>query len=106
MRQCPDVALSSLCVQAVRESSLPPSEPDVLIKRLDPDVPLPTYAHPGDAGVDLSTAEDVELGPGERARDRAARRVRGVCASPLWPGGSARGDAGERAGDRRRGLPG
>jgi dUTP pyrophosphatase len=43
------------------------SEPDVLIKRLDPGVPLPAYAHPGDAGADLSAAEDVELGPGERA---------------------------------------
>jgi dUTP pyrophosphatase len=46
---------------------LPRSEPDVLIKRLDPGVPLPAYAHPGDAGADLSAAEDVELGPGERA---------------------------------------
>ena len=46
---------------------MPRSEPDVLIKRLDPDVPLPAYAHPGDAGADLSAAEDVELGPGERA---------------------------------------
>jgi dUTP pyrophosphatase len=42
-------------------------EPDVLIRRLDPEVPLPAYAHPGDAGADLSAAEDVELGPGERA---------------------------------------
>jgi dUTP pyrophosphatase len=46
---------------------LPRSEPDVLIKRLDPGVPLPAYAHPWDAGADLSAAEDVELGPGERA---------------------------------------
>jgi dUTP pyrophosphatase len=46
---------------------LPRSEPDVLIKRLDPGVPLPAYAHPGDAGADLSAAEDVELGPGQRA---------------------------------------
>lgn len=43
---------------------------DVLIKRLDPDVPLPSYAHPGDAGADLVTAEDVTLGPGERATCR------------------------------------
>jgi dUTP pyrophosphatase len=42
-------------------------EPDVLIRRLDPRVPLPSYAHPGDAGADLSAAEDVDLGPGERA---------------------------------------
>jgi dUTP pyrophosphatase len=40
---------------------------DVLIQRLDPGLPLPSYAHPGDAGVDLVTAEDVELTPGERA---------------------------------------
>jgi dUTP pyrophosphatase len=42
-------------------------EPDVLITRLDPGVPLPAYAHPGDAGADLPAAEDVDLGPGERA---------------------------------------
>lgn len=40
---------------------------DVLIKRLDPGLPLPGYAHPGDAGADLVAACDVELGPGERA---------------------------------------
>lgn len=38
----------------------------VLITRLDPDVPLPAYAHPGDAGADLVSTEDVELAPGER----------------------------------------
>src|SRR5437762_788259 len=67
MRQRPDVALSSPCVQAVGSSPLPQSQSDVLIKRLDPGVPLPSYAHLGDAGADLTTAEDVELGPGERA---------------------------------------
>lgn len=40
---------------------------EVLIRRLDPDVPLPTYAHPGDAGADLVTTVDVSLKPGERA---------------------------------------
>ena len=39
----------------------------VLIKRLDPDVPLPTYAKGGDAGADLVTRIDVSLAPGERA---------------------------------------
>ena len=43
------------------------SGPDVLIKRLDAGVPLPSYAFPGDAGADLTAAEDVELAPGERA---------------------------------------
>lgn len=40
---------------------------DVLITRLDPEVPLPGYAHPGDAGADLVTTSDVSLAPGERA---------------------------------------
>jgi dUTP pyrophosphatase len=40
---------------------------DVLIRRLDPELPLPTYAHPGDAGADLVTAVDVRLDPGQRA---------------------------------------
>jgi dUTP pyrophosphatase len=40
---------------------------DVLVRRLDPDLPLPAYAHPGDAGADLVAAEDVELAPGQRA---------------------------------------
>lgn len=38
----------------------------VLIKRLDPDLPLPTYAKPGDAGADLYSRIDIELSPGER----------------------------------------
>ena len=40
---------------------------EVLITRLDPDVPLPSYAHAGDAGADLVTTVDVSLAPGERA---------------------------------------
>ncbi|MDH2424289.1 dUTP diphosphatase [Sphaerisporangium sp. TRM90804] len=40
---------------------------EVLIQRLDPGLPMPSYAHPGDAGADLYAAEDVELLPGERA---------------------------------------
>src|SRR5262249_57423685 len=39
----------------------------VLVKRLDPGLPLPARAHPGDAGVDLCAAAEVTLGPGERA---------------------------------------
>lgn len=35
--------------------------------RLDPDVPVPSYAHPGDAGADLVTTRDLTLAPGERA---------------------------------------
>lgn len=43
------------------------SKVDVLIQRLDPELPLPQYAHAGDAGADLVAAADVELPPGERA---------------------------------------
>lgn len=39
----------------------------VAVRRLDPDLPLPAYAHVGDAGADLVAAEDVELAPGARA---------------------------------------
>ena len=39
----------------------------VLIKRLDPGVPLPNYAKVGDAGADIVTAVDITLAPGERA---------------------------------------
>ena len=40
---------------------------DIAVVRLDPDLPLPSYAHPGDAGADLHTTVDITLAPGERA---------------------------------------
>ncbi|WP_139794727.1 dUTP diphosphatase [Saccharomonospora piscinae] len=43
------------------------SSVQVLISRVDPDVTVPSYAHPGDAGADLVTTSDVRLEPGERA---------------------------------------
>ncbi|HEY0358643.1 MAG TPA: dUTP diphosphatase [Mycobacteriales bacterium] len=46
------------------------NDPDpvpVQLRRLDPELPLPTYAHPGDAGADLVAAADTELPPGGRA---------------------------------------
>ena len=39
----------------------------VLIQQLDEQLPLPGYAHPGDAGLDLHAREDVYLPPGGRA---------------------------------------
>ena len=42
------------------------SSVQVLLSRLDPDVPLPAYARPGDAGADLVTTSDIVLKPGER----------------------------------------
>jgi len=40
---------------------------DVRIKRLDPGLPVPSYANPGDAGLDLYSSEDRTLAPHERA---------------------------------------
>lgn len=45
------------------------------IVRLDPGLPLPSRAHDGDAGVDLYSAEDVELAPGRRALVRTGVAV-------------------------------
>ena len=42
------------------------SEVPIQIVRLDPELPVPSYAHPGDAGADLFAREDVTLAPGER----------------------------------------
>lgn len=47
--------------------SIPERGVDVLVRRIDADAPLPSYAHSGDAGADLITTVDVELAPGERA---------------------------------------
>jgi dUTP pyrophosphatase len=42
------------------------SEVEVVVRLLDADLPLPAYAHPGDAGADLVAAESVEIPAGER----------------------------------------
>lgn len=36
------------------------------MRRLDPGIPLPSRAHPGDAGVDLCSTVDVTIEPGRR----------------------------------------
>ena len=43
------------------------STPGLRVRILDPSLPLPTRAHPDDAGLDLRSRVDVILGPGERA---------------------------------------
>ena len=40
---------------------------EVLVSTTEPDVPLPSYSHAGDAGADITTRVDVVLAPGERA---------------------------------------
>jgi dUTP pyrophosphatase len=44
-----------------------PHPVEVLLSLVEDDLPVPAYAHPGDAGADLVTRVDVELAPGERA---------------------------------------
>ena len=39
----------------------------VKVFRTDPAAQLPAYAHPGDAGMDVRSIEDVTLAPGARA---------------------------------------
>jgi dUTP pyrophosphatase len=48
-------------------ASLPGCSVDVLLTRLDPELPVPSYARAGDAGVDLRCTADLNLPPGERA---------------------------------------
>ncbi len=40
---------------------------ELRVQRLDPGLPLPSRAHPDDAGLDLMTTRDLSLAPGERA---------------------------------------
>ena len=54
-------------MQTHAETAAPGGAPDVLVRRLDAELPLPLYALPGDAGADIVTAVDVTLAPGERA---------------------------------------
>jgi len=49
-----------------RDVGHPPAGCEVLIQLLDPELPLPAYAHPGDAGADLVTRVDVEIPPHAR----------------------------------------
>ena len=39
----------------------------VRFKKVHPDASLPSYAHPGDAGMDVRSVEDIDLAPGARA---------------------------------------
>lgn len=54
-------------VQSVDVTHGSPDVVEVLLRQLDPDIPEPGYAHPGDAGADLRTRVDVVIPAGERA---------------------------------------
>ncbi len=58
--------------ERVHPGAVPPTRPaaeplPVQVRRLDPDLPLPSYARPGDAGLDLYAASPARLEPGARA---------------------------------------
>ena len=44
----------------------PVEDVEIPLQQLDPDLELPSYAHPGDAGADLRSTEAFVLAPGER----------------------------------------
>ena len=39
---------------------------EIKVKRLKDDAKLPTYAHPGDVGMDVYSLEEIEIQPGSR----------------------------------------
>ena len=39
----------------------------IRVKKLHPDAKVPAFAHPGDAGMDLFSVEDMTIAPGARA---------------------------------------
>jgi dUTP pyrophosphatase len=51
----------------MRRRQQPVPAPVLDVRRLDPELPIPQYAHPGDAGLDLFAADTTVLAPGERA---------------------------------------
>jgi dUTP pyrophosphatase len=51
----------------MRRRQQPVPAPVLDVRRLDPELPVPQYAHPGDAGLDLFAADTTVLAPGERA---------------------------------------
>jgi dUTP pyrophosphatase len=56
-------------------TSGPGDGPLLRVERIDADAVLPSYAHEGDAGLDLAAVEDVVLAPGERRAVRTGLRV-------------------------------
>ena len=82
------------------------------VRRLDPDLPLPSYAHPGDAGADLVAREDAVLAAGGGralvptgvaiALPDGMGRLR---AAPLRPGAAPRRHRAQQPRPHRRRLP-
>jgi dUTP pyrophosphatase len=56
-----------VCPEGIDAEPIVPVAVEVLLTRLDPEVPVPGYAYLGDAGADLVTTRDLVLEPGRRA---------------------------------------
>lgn len=67
LRLADGTLLEELHLSKARPGSRAAEAPVLQVRRLDPELPLPAYAHPGDAGLDLFAAVDVRLAPGMRA---------------------------------------
>jgi dUTPase len=74
---------------------------DVLILRLDPELPLPQYGHPGDAGMDLFSRIDIVLSPGERALVPTGIAIGWRCAM-AWASSTAPAPSTRAIGERSR----
>ncbi|GAA2543665.1 dUTP diphosphatase [Winogradskya consettensis] len=48
---------------------------EIQVRLLDAGLPVPSYAHPGDAGADLYAAESVQIAPGERTPVRTGLAI-------------------------------
>src|SRR5947209_18668672 len=62
----PRVVSPPVCPEGIDAEPIVPVAVEVLLTRLDPEVPVPGYAYLGDAGADLVTTRDLVLGPGRR----------------------------------------
>lgn len=56
------------------------------VKKLDPEAKLPTHGHPGDAGIDFYTLEDVIFAPGKRTHVHTgiALEIPEGCVGLVW----------------------
>ena len=59
---------ASAAPHAAAGAPLSSADVEVLVRRLDPDLPAPTYAHPDDAGADLVTTVGLRIPPGGRSK--------------------------------------
>jgi dUTP pyrophosphatase len=66
LEQIGSVHVTDPCAAPEAGDAGPPSPVVVAVLRIDPDLPLPSYAHPGDAGADLVSRVELVIRPGER----------------------------------------